>query len=160
VAPYLLLLLVFAADRLSKQWAAAYLATHGTTDLHPLLTITESYNRGLAFGFFQGLGPLMGWLTLLIVAALLVSLLRTPRSMGLTRSALALIIGGALGNMVDRIAAGQVLDFLTTPLLPSIFNLADVALNLGILLLLLATLRQKRSPHAGAADEPAPHQLS
>ena len=48
--PYLLIILAFLADRLTKLWAAAFLAENGPTQLHPLLTIRETYNRGIALG--------------------------------------------------------------------------------------------------------------
>ena len=152
MAAYLLLALVFAADRLTKRWAAAHLAAQGPTELHPLLSLTPSYNRGVAFGLFQGSGTIVGWLSLVVVGALLWTLIRTPPSQRLLRISLGLLLGGALGNMVDRIIVGQVFDFLTSPLLPSIFNVADVAINLGIALLLLASIRHRHG--AGRRGNP------
>lgn len=59
------------------------------------------------------------------------------------RAGMALIIGGALGNMVDRITMGQVLDFIATPIRPGIFNIADVMINIGILLSLFSLFFQR-----------------
>jgi signal peptidase II len=140
---YLLIGLAFAADRLSKWWAASYLAEHGTTHLNRFLTIRESYNRGVVFGLFQGAGPLIGWLSLFILLVLVLYLRQLPRSAWLPRIGLALVIGGALGNLVDRITAGQVLDFLATPLPFGIFNVADLLINGGVLLFGFGLLLQE-----------------
>lgn len=137
--PYLLIILAFLADRLSKWWAAAYYAEHGPTIFHPLLSLSQTYNRGIALGLFQGIGPVVGWLTIGVVIALFIYLVQTPRRMRLLRIGLAFIIGGALGNLVDRVTAGQVLDFIETPLRPGVFNLADVMIYLGLFLALLAS---------------------
>ncbi|HSG19009.1 MAG TPA: signal peptidase II [Anaerolineae bacterium] len=130
--PFFLIILAFGLDRLSKWWAAAYLAEQGPTQLHPLLILYPIYNRGVAFGLAQGIGPIVGWLSIIIVLGLFLYMRRLPRCMWLMRAGLALLIGGALGNLVDRITAGQVLDFITTPLRPGVFNIADVMIYLGI----------------------------
>ena len=137
--PYLLIILAFAADRLSKWWAAVYYAEHGPTRFHPLFQLRQTYNRGIALGLFQGIGPVIGWLTVGIVVGLFIYLARTPREMRLLRVGLALLIGGALGNLVDRITVGQVLDFIETPLRPGIFNVADVLIYLGLFLTTIAS---------------------
>ncbi len=134
--PYLLILFAFLADQLTKLWAAAFLAENGATQLHPLLTIRETYNRGIALGMFQGIGPVVGWLSIGVVLGLLVYLARLPRDQQGYRLGLAIMIGGALGNLVDRVLAGQVLDFIETPLRPGIFNVADVMIYAGVFLTL------------------------
>lgn len=143
IFPITVIALAFGVDRLSKWWAADFLAQNGTVEISPFLTIHETYNRGLAFGLLQGVGPLMGWVSLVIVLVMLVYLLRLPRNLWLLRLGLALIIGGALGNMLDRIIAGQVLDFIMTPLRPGVFNLADICINAGMILALIGLLFQR-----------------
>src|SRR5690606_22199156 len=64
---YLLILVAFALDRLSKWWAAAYLTQHGPLQLHDYIILRLTVNRGMVFGLAQGVGPLMGWLSLLII---------------------------------------------------------------------------------------------
>ena len=138
---YLFLIFVaFMADRLSKLWAISYLSEHGPTQINALLSIQETYNRGIAFGMFQGIGPLVGWLTIAVVAGMFIYLVRLPKEEKLIKVGLALIIGGAMGNLIDRIMVGQVLDFVETPLRPGIFNVADVAIYLGMIIVLLATI--------------------
>jgi signal peptidase II len=137
-----MILLAFGLDRLSKWWVAAYLAEQGPTERHPFLSLYPTYNRGIAFGLAQGVGPIVGWLSIIVVVGLLAYLVRLPRSMGLMRVGLALLIGGALGNMVDRITVGQVLDFITTPFRPGVFNVADVMIYAGVLLALAGAFFQ------------------
>jgi signal peptidase II len=138
--PYFLILVAFVADRFTKWWASSYLNEYGPAEINSLLSVRETYNRGIAFGLFQGIGPLVGWLTIAVVVGMFIYLVRLPREDKLTRAGLGLIIGGALGNLLDRIVAGQVLDFIETPLRPGIFNVADIAINLGMLMILLAAV--------------------
>ena len=142
--PFFMILLAFGLDRLSKWWAATYLAEQGPTEIHPLLTLYPTYNSGIAFGLAQGIGPIVGWLSIIVVLGLLIYMARLPRSMGLMRVGLALLIGGALGNMVDRITAGQVLDFITTPLRSGVFNVADVMIYGGIFLAMAGAIFQRQ----------------
>jgi signal peptidase II len=134
-----LIILAFLADRLSKRWAALYLAEHGSTTLHPLLTVRETYNRGIALGLFQGIGPWVGWLTIGIVVGLTIYLVKSPAEARLLRLGLSLVIGGASGNLIDRITLGQVLDFIETPLRPGVFNVADTLIYLGMLMILVSS---------------------
>ena len=143
--PYILILLAFLADQLSKRWAMAFLNQYGVTRIHPLLTMREIYNEGIAFGMFQGIGPLVGWLTIVVVIGLFVYLTRLPPEQRLLRAGLAILIGGALGNLIDRVTTGRALDFLETPLRPGIFNLADTFIYLGIFLIFLGSFFASRS---------------
>ena len=153
--PYFLILLAFLADRLSKWWAISHLNVHGPTRINALFSVQETYNRGIAFGMFQGIGPLVGWLTIAVVVGMLIYLVRLPKEEKLVRIGLALLIGGALGNLIDRIMVGQVLDFIETPLRPGIFNVADVAIYLGMFIILLATIWSSlRSRYQNLAEPP------
>ena len=141
--PYLIIILAFLADRLSKMWAADFFAENGATQLHPYLTIQQTYNRGIALGMFQGIGPIVGWFTIFVVLGLFIYLWRTPKELWIMRLGLAILIGGALGNVVDRIIVGQVLDFIETPFRSGIFNVADVLIYVGLALTILGTIVQK-----------------
>lgn len=152
---YLAIALAFLADRLSKWWAAAYLAEHGIVRLTGWLTLRPIYNRGIAFGLFQGIGPVVGWVTLLFLGGLFVYLVRLPQRAWLLRLGLAVLIGGALGNLVDRIFVGEVLDFIQTPLRQGIFNIADVMVHLGAILTVLGSWRWEREKGETAVS-PAP----
>lgn len=141
--PHLVIILAFAVDRVTKWWAADFLADGAIADVHPLLKLQPVYNSGIAFGMFQGIGPAIGWLTIGVVVGLYIFMRRTPHKLSLLRIGLALIIGGALGNLVDRIIVGEVLDFINTPLRPGIFNMADVMIYLGVFLSVLGLFLQQ-----------------
>lgn len=156
--PYTFIVIIFLADQLSKQWALQFLAENGPTVINPLLTINEAYNRGIAFGLFQGIGPLVGWLTFGVVLVMFVMLVKTPRSDRVMRWGLALIIGGALGNQVDRLVAQQVLDFIKIPIWDGYLNVADVAINAGMVLLILSMiLPYFRPKNQEPTDQNTPH---
>ena len=149
--PVFIILLAFSADRLSKLWATEFLAKHGTTEINSFLTIHSTYNRGIAFGLLQGIGPAIGWLSVIVVVGLFIYLTRVPKKMWLLRLGLAFIIGGAMGNLVDRVTAGEVLDFIQTPLRPGIFNVADMMIHVGLVISLIG-LFFPRSPTKGEGE--------
>ena len=136
--PFAVVLLAYGLDRLSKWWATAFLTQHGPTELTAWLSMKIAYNRGIAFGLLQGIGPLVGWLTIIVLLLLAVFLASLDQEQWLLKLGLALLIGGAAGNMWDRIAHGRVLDFLVSPIRPGIFNIADVLIYVGIGLCLLS----------------------
>ncbi len=148
--PYLFIFLAFFADRFSKRWAAIHLAAHGPTEFNAFFTLQETYNKGVAFGLFQGIGPFVGWLTVGVVLGLLIYLYQIPQDQWITRIGLAVLIGGALGNLVDRIIVGEVLDFIETPFRQGIFNIVDVMIYVGMGLILLGSIihRPERSKAA------------
>jgi signal peptidase II len=148
---YLLIPLAFLADRLGKWWAAAYLAEHGPTQFNTLFTLVETYNRGIAFGLFQGIGPLVGWLTLAALAGLVMYIHRLPHEQWLARAGLAILVGGALGNLVDRIWLGEVLDFIQTPWRVGIFNVGDMMIHLGMILFVLGAILQRHKEEEDTA---------
>ncbi len=153
--PWLLLsAAVIALDQLTKALVVAHFAPGQTRVLIPhLLDLTLAYNRGAAFSFLAGADGWQRWLfTALAVgisAALAVALARTPR--GAWRSALpfALIIGGALGNLIDRLRLGRVVDFILVHwrndwYYPA-FNVADSAITVGAVLLVWFALSGDRA---------------
>ncbi len=143
--PYFLILLIFLADRLSKWWATAYFAEHGPVhQINDYFTLRQTFNEGVAFGMFQGVGPWIGWLTILVVLGLLYYLTTIPKQAWIVRIGMGLLIGGALGNMVDRITVGRVLDFVESPLRSGIFNVADIAINTGMVLVVLGSLIHRK----------------
>lgn len=150
---YLLLAVaVFLLDQASKWLVAQALALGEMRRVIPgLLNLTHWRNRGAAFGLFADVeSPLaMGFLVAFSVAALLLVfhlLWRGPAS-ALAGWGLALILGGALGNLIDRLRAGSVVDFLDFHVGPRhwpAFNLADSAIVVGAGLLIVEILRGHR----------------
>lgn len=135
---------VLVLDQLSKLWVLANFREYEVVEVWPVFNLTLVYNRGAAFSF---LADADGWqhylfvgLALLVSLVLLVWLARLDASRRIEAWGLSLILGGALGNLVDRLRLEKVVDFLQWHwqqyYFPS-FNLADAAITLGVGLLLL-----------------------
>lgn len=136
--------LVLVADQLSKYWALATLVPHHPYPVCPLFNLTLAYNPGAAFSFLRDADGWQRWFFSVIaigMSLLLMTWLYTlpPRRKCLA-VALALIIGGALGNLWDRVAYGYVIDFIDIYWQQwhwPTFNIADTAVCVGAALLLL-----------------------
>lgn len=122
----------------------------GRIDLSPVFDLSMTWNRGVSFGALQAEGAAR-WILFVLTAAIAIGfgiwLLRASRK--LTALALALVIGGAIGNLIDRARFGAVADFLDFSALyfPWIFNVADAAISVGAVLLLLdQVLAGRKSP--------------
>ena len=156
--PWLLLVTaaIFTADRWTKTWVASHIAIGNAIPVLPgVLRITHWLNEGAAFSLFADTAsPRIVRLALIVftcVAALavLIALVRLGNRVTLTTVALALILGGALGNVHDRIEYGSVIDFIEVHIFnyhwPD-FNVADSAIVTGACLLLLDSLLPRREP--------------
>ncbi len=114
---YLLSLLVIVLDQISKRWATLMLTEEGQSiDFIPYFSFTLLHNEGAAFSFLSNAG---GWqrlflisISLLVSSVVIVWLYRLEKSMYWSASGLALILGGGLGNLWDRITLGYVVDFV------------------------------------------------
>jgi signal peptidase II len=144
-------LLSAAADQAVKLWLifGFDLGARGIVRLTPFLDFVLTWNTGISFSLFPQNGPLGQWalLALKVIAVLLLWMWLSRASTRVTALALGLIIGGALGNAVDRIAYGAVADFVLFHVTTStfsfnwaVFNLADAAIVLGVAILLYETL--------------------
>ena len=155
--------LVVVADRLTKLWVSQHIPLGGAIPVLPrILRITHWTNEGAAFSMFaDSASPhavRWGLVAFSAIAALVVAglLVRVGRSLSCTTVGLALILGGALGNLWDRVAYGSVIDFIEVHIFtyhwPD-FNVADSAIVTGACLLMLETLLpEKKAP---ATDEAA-----
>ncbi len=125
---------VLAADQASKALVRARIPRGGEEAVLPFLTLVNTRNTGIAFGLLQDTGPL---LLLVALAALLGILAFFAYNAGRPKVwiAMGLLLGGALGNLLDRAVEGAVTDFIDLPAWPA-FNLADVAITFGVLALL------------------------
>lgn len=140
----LLSLLVVVLDHWTKQIATQHLTLYRPLELTSWLNMTLAHNYGAAFSFLSDAGGWQRWLftvlALVVTGVLVVWLMRLPRTEKLTAAALALIIGGAIGNLVDRIRHGYVVDYIDVYYRDwhwPAFNLADSAITCGVILLLL-----------------------
>jgi signal peptidase II len=160
--PWLLLIsfVVFTLDRVTKIWVASHIALGGAIPvIDHVFRITHWTNDGAAFSMFaESASPQTvrwGLVTFTIVAsiAVLIAMVRLGSRFTLTTIALALIFGGALGNVHDRIEYGSVIDFLEVHIFsyhwPD-FNVADSAVVIGACLLVLDSMRPHRHEVAAA----------
>ena len=138
---------VIVLDLCTKQWASASLELYRPQEVLSWLNITLAHNYGAAFSFLSDAGGWQRWFFIVLASAislvLLVWLLRLARREWITALGLALVLGGAIGNLVDRIRLGYVVDFIDVHFsgwhYPA-FNVADSAITCGVILLLLDTL--------------------
>lgn len=135
---------VVLVDQLSKAAVRDSIVSGETRSVLPGVQFVDTRNRGIAFGFLPG----RHWaITALIALALLILLVYFARNSTLPLIWLptGMLIGGALGNVLDRIRAGSVTDFVKLPLGWPPFNLADAAITIGVILLALAIERRERA---------------
>ncbi|WEX09546.1 signal peptidase II [Chelativorans sp. AA-79] len=142
VAPYALIVIVaILFDQGVKALVEAWLPLHQQVEILPFLALLHSRNTGVAFSFFSGVGGF--WLSLLVFGIIIfiaVLAFRTDSAQLLARLGFALILGGAIGNLIDRAARGYVVDYVYfhTPVWSfAIFNLADAFITIGAVLVIL-----------------------
>lgn len=152
--------IVVIADQLTKAWIASTLALGAATYVAPILDLVHVRNSGAAFSF---LADRSGWQREFFVAIgiaascwIIWMLIRAGRDQAMFCAALSLILGGALGNVTDRVQLGAVVDFLHFHWGPHYwpaFNVADTAISCGAMLLILDALLQgrRRARHKSAA---------
>lgn len=148
--------LIVVLDRITKLWVSHHIAEGNDIVIIPrVLAISHVMNPGAAFSLFTDSPNPARTRALLIAFSLaaalivLVILLRIGRRLSLTAVAMALVLGGAIGNVWDRVAYGTVVDFLEVHIVhyhwPD-FNLADSAIVIGGILLLIDSLRPRKEP--------------
>lgn len=155
---YLIALLVIALDQISKAWILSGLKLELAAP-HPVIpgifNLTLVHNEGVSFGLLKANADLSRWalvvFSLIVAGALVVWLRRVDKP--LTRLALGLVIGGAVGNAIDRARLGHVTDFLDFSGLrfPWVFNAADSAISIGVAVLLIEGLLTRDPPKAEEA---------
>ncbi|GAA0480391.1 MULTISPECIES: signal peptidase II [Tatumella] len=136
--------LVMVVDFVSKQWVMADMQLHESRALMPSLNLFYARNYGAAFSFLADKGGWQRWffagIAVAIVIALLVMMFRNRASQKMTNIAYAMIIGGAAGNLLDRMWHGFVVDFIDFYVGDwhfATFNLADCAICIGAALVIL-----------------------
>ncbi len=162
-SPYLLAAaIIFVLDQISKSWAAAGLDYSEPNEFLPFFNFTLLYNYGAAFSFLNDAGGWQRWfftiVAFIISIILVVWIIRLERTKKVELFGLAFVLGGALGNLYDRVLLGYVVDFIdwfyptTQSCLPFFyarldlqtchwpaFNIADASILLGVTLLLVDT---------------------
>jgi signal peptidase II len=150
-----LALAILVLDQATKWLVLGLLEPFEVIELIPNLNLTLMFNTGAAFSFLAEAGGWQRWLFALvavgITVALTVWLLRLKSGEGWLALGLALLIGGAVGNLIDRVLLGHVVDFIQVylPFIPLAlfnpwpsFNIADSAISVGVVVMLVTTLRE------------------
>ena len=151
---------VLALDLWTKQWATAHLAYHRPVEvIGEFVRLTYTRNSGVAFGL--GAGFRFPYYVFSIIAALVILWLFLRRAVHtrLQEFALASILGGALGNLVDRVTTGEVVDFIEVGWRAwhwPVFNVADSAVTVGVVLFGLTWSRAPRATPELRSDDGAP----
>jgi signal peptidase II len=133
---------VLILDQLTKHLIRTEIGIGEQRNFLPGVHLVHFRNNGVAFGFFSGGGALVLVFTLLALCALIGYFARHPTRPWLWLPT-GLLIGGALGNLTDRLAHGSVTDFIKFPLWPA-FNVADMAITFGVIALVLVVERGTR----------------
>jgi signal peptidase II len=135
----LVCVVVIALDQLTKHTLGTWLAPGQVRHVIPGLELVYERNTGVAFSFLAGTGALVYVATGAALAALIVFLLVRP-DRRLLWLPTGLLVGGAVGNLIDRVALGSVIDFIRLPHWPT-FNIADTSITFGVIILALVIER-------------------
>lgn len=158
IRDYAFLLSIAAIIVILDQWTKNYVRTSipfgGSWSpwpwLEPYARLVHWQNTGAAFGMFQNMNLVFTVLAFIVAIAILYYFPRVPRSEWMIRLALALQLGGAIGNLIDRLTQGTVTDFLSVGTF-AVFNVADACISVGTALLIFAVWMSERKQKKLAA---------
>ena len=151
-------LAVIVVDQATKHWVLAVFRPGEDVPLTSFASLVLAFNRGAAFSFLAGEDGWQRWLFALIAVAACVAMVWFLRrgGRGLFCAGLALIIGGALGNLYNRLTLGHVVDFILLHYrdwyYPA-FNVADSAITVGAAALIVDSFRERRADRAGKRED-------
>lgn len=120
--------------------------------LEPFARIVHWKNTGAAFGMLPGFGDVFTILAIIVSLAILYYFPQVPREDWPLRLAMGLQLGGALGNLIDRLTVGYVVDFISVGNFP-VFNVADASISIGVAVLILGVWFKERKDRASASGE-------
>lgn len=135
----LVAVLVLAVDQLTKHTLGTWIQPGQVRHVLPGLTLVYERNTGVAFSFLAGTGALVFVVTAAALVALISFLMLRP-GRRLLWLPTGMLVGGAIGNLIDRVALGSVIDFIKLPHWPA-FNIADTCITLGVIILVLVIER-------------------
>ncbi len=155
--------IVLVLDQITKAWVVVNLPLYTPVDLvdwlAPILSLTSVKNTGVAFGLFPGLGESFVVLQALVILGILYYQRTLPPDEIWMHLSLGLVVGGALGNLLDRITRGYVVDFFDVNFWPlhtwPVFNIADSAIVVGVTILLIDSFfeEQREREKMGASAQ-------
>ena len=142
-------LLVVASDQVTKALVVATFAVGDSVRvLGPVMSFTRRTNTGGAFGLFQDRTELLAVIGAIVVAGLFLAGPRLAHHSRLALTGLGLVVGGAVGNLIDRFRLGHVEDFIDFHFWP-VFNVADIGITVGAAMVLIAVLHEGRTERRG-----------
>lgn len=148
-------LVLFAGDQASKLWVVANFDLYESKALLPSLNFTYVHNTGAAFSFLSSAGGWQRWffvgIALVASITLTIWLSRLKSSERWMAVTLSLILGGAIGNLFDRISYGYVIDFIDVYYQAwhwPVFNIADCAISIGVVMMLFDTFFGQTDPNS------------
>lgn len=148
---------VLLLDQVSKAWVIASMDLYESIPLiPPVLYLTRSENTGVAFGIGGGAGPFFLLLAMGIMLVVLYFYSRLAEDVYIQHVALSLVIGGGIGNVLDRLQHGVVIDFVHISIpgvLSNVSNFADHALVIGVIILLIDSIRAERQTPRPVVEE-------
>ena len=158
---YLIALFVILLDQITK-WLIVSKMNFGDsiTIIENVLYITSHRNAGAAWGILQGQMWLFYVITLIVIGAIIYYLQKAARGKWMLGVSLGLMLGGAIGNFLDRVIRKQVVDFIHTYIFGynfPVFNIADSALCIGVILLMISMLRDERETKEKSYGENGTH---
>ena len=140
-------LVTVAADQVTKKIARDSFSPNDPTEVLPFFHFTNTWNTGIAFGQFRDNQIIVVVLSIIAIAWMLVYFARSGGRSALLPVSIGLLAGGASSNLFDRLRQGHVTDFLELSHFP-VFNLADAAITVGVILLLITLLSGERQQRA------------
>ncbi|MBI4201288.1 MAG: signal peptidase II [Chloroflexi bacterium] len=152
-----LMVLVFVVDQVSKAWVRDHLLPGTSIPAEGLFRITHTSNTGSAFGLFPNQTFVLMLASVLGIAVLVIFYRRQPAPAMWLRTSLGLQLGGAAGNLADRITMGKVTDFIDVGIWP-VFNLADSSIVVGIGILAWFLLFHTPKPTRSETGQPQPEE--
>lgn len=151
----LMAVLIVVFDQWSKQWIEANFFYGERLNVLPVFDLTLVYNEGAAWSFLSDAGGWQRWLlsavSAIVSVVLVVWIMRTPAQQRVLLVSLTLILGGAVGNLIDRVLFGHVIDFLLVYYEDHhfpVFNIADSAITVGAIFMLIDAFSDFRSTAA------------
>lgn len=140
---------VLAIDQVTKLVVRSAMELRDSTELIPGLALTRVNNTGIAFGMFPGRATMVSVLTVLALCAIALALAGLVSRNPAVAAGAGLLVGGSLGNLIDRLMHGAVTDFLDPVRWPA-FNVADIGIVVGATLIVIGLLHEEPHP----ADDP------
>ena len=136
---YSIAIVVFILDQISKEVIRRHLPLYGSWPEDGFLRIVHGLNTGSAFGLFSGFTNLLTIASIVGIGVVLYYFQKQEISVIWYRLSIGLIVGGALGNLMDRLKDGAVVDFISVGWWPA-FNVADSSISVGMVLLIITLL--------------------